>query len=137
MTNKITLKIYEDDKGRKESEYSFGTYQEARECYRECQLSIRKCAGPDVDEMIFRGNVLRNLQESLETSLNKLRDNVSECNTNTVDIASDITKNLTVINERKRVGLLIDVNQSKMDDFEKEFKYLTHEFMKKCDCKKM
>jgi hypothetical protein len=85
--------------------------------------------------MIARGNALRNLQENLETSLNKLKNNVSQCNTNVVDIANDITKNLTIINERKRVGLLIDVNQPKMDDFEKEFKYLKNEFKNKCDCK--
>lgn len=137
MTSTITLTIDENNNIRKESKYPFGTHKEAKECYREGQLAIRKCAGPDIDEMILRGNTLRNLEENLEISLNKLKNSVSECNTNIVDIASDITKNLTVINERKRVGLLIDVNQSKMDDFEKEFKYLTNEFMKKCDCKKM
>jgi hypothetical protein len=137
MTNTITLTIDENNNIRKESKYPFGTREEAKECYREGQLAIRKCARPDVEEMILRGNALRNLQENIEISLNKLKNSVSECNINIVDIASDITKNLTIINERKRVGLLIDVNQSKMDDVEKEFKYLMNEFIKKCDCKKM
>jgi hypothetical protein len=135
MTSTITLKIDENENPRKEAKFPFGTYENAKECYREGQLSIRKCAGPDVEEMIFRGNALRNLQENLETSLNKLKNSVSECNINTVDIANDITKDLTIINERKRVGLLIDVNQPKMDDFEKELKYLKNDFKNKCDCK--
>lgn len=135
MTSTITLKIDENEKHHRESTYPFGTYKEARECYREGQLTIRKCAGPGIDDMIARGNALRNLQENLETSLNKLKNSVSECNISTVDIANDITKNLTIINERKRVGLLIDVNQPKMDDFEKEFKHLKNEFENKCDCK--
>ena len=135
MTSTITLKIDEDGKIKKESTYPFGTYGKARECYREGQLAIRKCAGQDVEEMIFKGNELRNLEEDLERSLSKLRNNVSECNVNTVDILDNITKNLTVISERKRVGLLINVNQPKIDDFEKELKYLKNEFKSKCDCK--
>jgi hypothetical protein len=135
MTSKITLKIYEDGNDRKESEYPFATYQEAKECYREGQLSIRKCAGPDIEEMIFRGNALRNLEQDLERSLSILKNSVSECNINTVDIADNITKNLTTINERKRVGLIINVNQPKMDDFDRDFKYLKNEFKDKCDCK--
>lgn len=135
MTSTITLTIDEDNNARKESKYPFGTYEKARECYRESQLAIRKCAGPDVEEMIARGNALRNLEEDLEISLNKLKNSVSGCNINTVDIANDITKNLTIINERKRIGLLVDINQPKMDDFEKEFKYLKNEFRSKCDCK--
>ena len=135
MTNIITLRIDENDKNLKESTYPFGTHEKAKECYREGQLAIRKCAGPDVEETIFRGNALRNLEEDLESSLNKLKKSISECNIDTVDIAGNITKNLTIINERKRVGLIINVNQPKMDDFEKEFKYLKNEFLNKCDCK--
>lgn len=135
MTSTITLKIDEENKIHKEAIFPFGTYQEAKECYREGQLAIRKCTGSNTDEMILRGNILRNLEEDLESSLNKLENSVSQCNTNTIDITNSITKNLTIINERKRVGLLIHINQSKMDDFEKRFKYLKNEFANKCDCK--
>ena len=44
MTSTLTLRMDENDKNRKESKYPFGTYKEARECYREGQLAIRKCA---------------------------------------------------------------------------------------------
>lgn len=135
MTTEITLKLDENDKHHRETIYPFGTYKEARECYIEGRLAIRKCAGPGIDDMIARGNELRNLQENLEGSLNKLKNSVSECNVNTVDIANDITKNLTIINERKRVGLLIDVNQQTIDDFEKEFKNLKNDFKSKCELK--
>lgn len=137
MTSTITLRIDEDDKIRKEAKTSFGTYEKANECYREGQLAIRKCSGPSIEEMIARGTALRNLEEDLENSLNKLENSVSQCNTNTIDITNNIIKNLTIINERKRVGLLINVNQSKIDDFEKKFKYLKNEFVNKCDCRKI
>lgn len=133
MTSTITLTIDENDNFRKESTFHFENYEKAKECYMEGKLAIRKCAGPDVEEMIFRGNALRNIEEDLERLLSELRNSISGCNINAVDIANNITKNLTIISERKRVGLLINVDQS--DDFEKEFKYLKSEFKNKCDCK--
>ena len=62
----------------------------------------------------------------------KLQDSVKECNPNVIDITNNITKNLTLIKERERVGLLIKVNKEKINDYQTSLNDLKNEYIKRC-----
>lgn len=136
MSSKLILRIEENGKLNRDIEVVFANPEKTKECYNDAAIAIHKCEGPgSTDEIIFRKHHKMILEEELKNLLNKMEIGVNTCDLNTLNISNNIIKNLTIFDERKKVGT-ISVDDEKIRKTTNRFKSLKDEFYARCQCKK-
>lgn len=136
MTSKLILRIEENGKVTRDIEAVFTNPDKTRECYNDAKIAIHMCEGPgSTDDIIFMDHNRMKLEEDLQDLLNKMKIGVDACDLNILDISNNIIKDLTIFDERKKVGK-ISTNNEKIGDMTNKFKGLRDKFYVRCQCKK-
>ena len=134
--SKLILRIEENGKLVKDIEVVFTNPDKTKECYNDAKIAIHKCQGPgSTDDIIFMNHDRMKLEENLQNLLNNLESSVNACDLSTLHISNNIIKDLTIFDERKKVGK-ISVDEEKIRETTNRFKSLRDEFYARCQCEK-
>lgn len=136
MSSKLILRIEENGKLVRDIEAVFANPDKTKECYNDAKIAIHKCEGPgSTDEIVFMKYHKMKLEEELQNLLSKMEIGVNTCDLNTLNISNNIIKDLTIFDERKKVGK-ISVDEEKIREMTNRFKSLKDEFYARCQCEK-
>lgn len=136
MSSKLILCIEENGKFIRDLEAVFTNPDKTKECFNDAKIAIHKCEGPgSTDEIVFMAHNKRKLEEDLQNLLNKMEIGIDTCDLKTLDISNNIIKDLTIFDERKKVGK-INVDDEKIREMTNRFKSLRDKFYTRCQCEK-